>query len=197
MSMKGIVIFLVALLALMSLSCANPISGLISTQTAVIQTKTATVWTPTPSETLTHTPEPRYFELGGVIAFSYTPPENWQENTSEKLMAWNGPGSAKLRFFIDQYKYTVDTLADYIVEYYVGQFSAHCSNNDNFDTDNGLSATWITCINSASGGLGLLSTFLFQNDNGIILVAEYSRNDDRDEEQDIIVEECLRTLRFD
>jgi hypothetical protein len=197
MSKKRIVFLFIALLAFASFSCVDPITGYLSTQTALMQTKTAIMWTPTPSTTLTPTPDSRYLELGGDVDFSYIPPKNWKQNNREELMAWNGPGSAKLRFFSDLYDYTADTLASYIIEYYEGQHSAHCSNNPNLITDNGLSAIWITCINSAANGLGQLSTFLFQNGKGVIVVAEYSRNDDRDEEQDIVVEDCLRTFRFD
>jgi hypothetical protein len=50
------VLFLVILFVLVSLSCSNPISDYFSTRTAVMQTATATMWTPTPTFTPTNTP---------------------------------------------------------------------------------------------------------------------------------------------
>ncbi|MBN2085559.1 MAG: hypothetical protein JW748_10085 [Anaerolineales bacterium] len=56
MARKGPVVFVIALFVLISLSCTNPITSYLSTQTAVMETATATMWTPTPTFTPTHTP---------------------------------------------------------------------------------------------------------------------------------------------
>jgi hypothetical protein len=45
-----------AMLVLASLSCTNPIARYYSTRTAVMETATATMWTPTPTNTPTSTP---------------------------------------------------------------------------------------------------------------------------------------------
>jgi hypothetical protein len=56
MARKGPVVFVIALFVLISLSCTNPITIYFSTQTAVMETATATMWTPTPTFTPTNTP---------------------------------------------------------------------------------------------------------------------------------------------
>ncbi len=53
---KVSVIFVIGLFVLVSLSCSNPITNYFSTQTAVMETATATMWTPTPTYTPTNTP---------------------------------------------------------------------------------------------------------------------------------------------
>jgi len=56
MANRGPVVFVIALLVLISLSCTNPITSYFATQTAVMETATATMWTPTPTFTSTNTP---------------------------------------------------------------------------------------------------------------------------------------------
>jgi hypothetical protein len=56
MGRKGPVIFVIALFVLVSLSCTNPITSYLTTQTAIMETATATMWTPTSTFTPTNTP---------------------------------------------------------------------------------------------------------------------------------------------
>ena len=66
MNRKGPLVFIFALFLLVSLSCTNPITMYFSTQTAIMETATATMWTPTstptktPTNTPTFTPTPDY-----------------------------------------------------------------------------------------------------------------------------------------
>jgi hypothetical protein len=53
---KTPIVILFALLIIASLSCTNPIASYFSTRTAVMETATATMWTPTPTFTPTSTP---------------------------------------------------------------------------------------------------------------------------------------------
>jgi hypothetical protein len=56
MTKKVPLLLVFALLLLSSLSCTNPITMYLSTQTAIMETATATMWTPTPTSTPTNTP---------------------------------------------------------------------------------------------------------------------------------------------
>jgi hypothetical protein len=56
MRRKEPLVFVIVLFVLISLSCTNPITSYFSTQTAVMETATATMWTPTPTFTPTNTP---------------------------------------------------------------------------------------------------------------------------------------------
>jgi len=63
---KGPLLFAIVLLILVSLSCTNPLTTYFSTQTALMETATAAMWTPTstptvtPTNTPTFTPTPDY-----------------------------------------------------------------------------------------------------------------------------------------
>ena len=60
MARKGPVVFVIGLFVMISLSCTNPITSYFSTQTAVMETATATMWTPTPTFTNTPTNTPTF-----------------------------------------------------------------------------------------------------------------------------------------
>ncbi len=196
-----------------SMACSNPITDYFSTRTAVMQTATATMWTPTPTNTPTSTPtntptntptdtpsptpDARYYETGGTADFSYVPPKKWKKNTGEDLMAWTGPGDTMLYFYSDKSNYDASELADLLISYYKSQYGATCDNEGSFDTDAGLDSAWITCIVSVQGGELQVREFLFSDGSGHIVEATYLRVDGQDEDQDPVVEDCLKTLRFD
>ncbi len=82
---KKAVLAVVFVVFLASISCTNPITTYFSTQTAVMETATATMWTPTPTNTptftptltptetptntLTPTPDNRFYETSGGRIF--------------------------------------------------------------------------------------------------------------------------------
>jgi hypothetical protein len=53
---KTPLLLVIAIFVVVSLSCTNPITSYFGTQTAVMDTATATMWTPTPTFTPTNTP---------------------------------------------------------------------------------------------------------------------------------------------
>jgi hypothetical protein len=53
---KTPLLFVLAIFVMVSLSCTNPITSYFGTKTAIMDTATATMWTPTPTFTPTNTP---------------------------------------------------------------------------------------------------------------------------------------------
>ena len=201
MSSKKAVFAVGCMLLIASMACTNPITSYLSTRTAVMQTATATMWTPTPTNTPTftptNTPDPRYYETDGPVDFSYVPPKGWKKDTGEDLMAWQGPGDTNLYFFSDELDYSAKEMVLLVTTYYESEYGAKCSNKGSFSTDEDLDAAWAVCTISASDGTIRIAEYMFTDDHGSFVEATYLRVDDEDEDQDDVVEDCLSTLRFD
>src|SRR4030042_6730957 len=82
---KAPAVFLVVLFLLVSISCANPITDYFSTQTAVRETATAAMWTPTPTCTSTQTPTDTPTD---TPAFTPTPDFLYADDFSDPDSGW-------------------------------------------------------------------------------------------------------------
>ncbi|MBN1438359.1 MAG: hypothetical protein JW929_03030 [Anaerolineales bacterium] len=192
-----------------SMACSNPITDYLSTQTAVKQTATATMWTPTPTDTPTPTPtdtptptptdtptptpDPRYQETYGLFDFSYVPPRGWKKNSGEDLMAWEGPGNTALYFYTNRVNASANEIVDVLVVLYYEEYGFECESQGDFEINSGLDGAWMTC--------DLPNNTLVQeyivSEKGKYVDAVYLREDGEDEDQDPVVEDCIRSIEFD
>jgi hypothetical protein len=200
-----------------SLACTNPITSYLSTQTAVMETATATLWTPTPTltptptstPTVTNTPtatftptlDPRYyFETEGRVNFSYIPPDGWKKITVDgtDLRGWKGPGKTQIGFFDMK---SSDWAADAATEL-ASQLEPLFTNykeegSGTLDLDSGVDNSWLAFSGSLQANKVFITIYTFADGENTIVYAMYVRTPDANEDQDEVVLDSMITFRFD
>jgi hypothetical protein len=194
-----------------SLACTNPITSYFSTQTAVMQTATATMWTPTPTytPTLTSTPtstptptvDPRYyFETAGRVNFAYIPPDGWKKMSVDgiDLRAWSGPGNTALIF--SDMKWT-DSAEDAAIDS-AAQFEALLENYELIDKgvldlESGVDNYWFSFTAYLQGTSLYFYIYSFVDGDNTAVAAMYFRAPGANEDQDSVVLESMNSFRFD
>jgi hypothetical protein len=83
---KAPLLFIVMLFVLVSMSCTNPITMYLTTQTALMQTATAAMWTPTPTYTPTDTPTNTPTD---TPTYTPTPEYLYYEDFEDEGSGWN------------------------------------------------------------------------------------------------------------
>jgi hypothetical protein len=217
MSSKKAVLAVGFILLIASLACSNPITDYFSTQTAVMQTATATMWTPTPTNTPTITPTPtstftptvtpsptkdprRYYETKGRVNFSYIPPDGWRKYklSGTNMQAWSGPGSTQLAFFDMDYDGSAADAADLGKK----ELKAGISNykelgSGELDLESGADNAWFAFSGSTQGVNLIVTCYFFSDGNGEVVYAMYFRLPSSGSGEDSTIEESMSTFRFE
>ena len=197
-----------------SMACTNPIASYFSTRTAVMETATATMWTPTPTNTptatptptatatptntLTPTPDNRFYETGGAINFSYVPPIGWKKSkASNGIYQWAGKGTTVLQFQIQESSSDAAS-AGALAETSMGSIfpGAKIIDEGALSPDSGLDAFFFI-FSAPYSGLKIHAEIYIFSGNGFMLEGIYLRPDDSDADQDPLVKDCMLTMRFD
>jgi hypothetical protein len=184
---------------------ATPSPTATATATATFTptpTSTATL-TPTNTATPTATPDPRVFTASDNT-FSFMPPEDWQSrNLGLAYPAIIGPSygnfAANLVFVQEEPMfptlglgfYTAQ-LQDTVIELFPGvkdiseEFLVTDQNQDYFRWE----------MTRSQDGVAYRQTFYVFEAGGWMLVCTYTRTEDQGAENDALVDESMRTLRF-
>ncbi len=214
MNRKTPFVFAFAMLVIGSLSCTNPIARYYSTRTAVMETATATMWTPTPTntptptptltptqtptDTLTPTPDNRFYEKGGDIEFSYIPPTNWRKSVgSSGLTQWEGKGTTLLTFIVQESSQdaaSAGVMMEATLKTALSSFVV--TNEDVFSPDSGLDAYRFAFTANYQGIAVFGELFIFSG-SGFLVEGLYLRPDSSDETQDALVFDSMITMRFE
>jgi hypothetical protein len=88
---KTPLLFVIAIFVFVSLSCTNPITSYFGTQTAIKDTATATMWTPTPTFTPTNTPTNTPTD---TPTFTPTPDYLFKDDFSDPDSGWDEKDNA-------------------------------------------------------------------------------------------------------
>ncbi len=201
-----------------SLACTNPITSYFSTRTAVMQTATATMWTPTPTDTPTETPTPTstftptnsptptkdpryYYETAGRVNFSYIPPDGWKKLSidSTDLRGWSAEGGdVELALFDMQWDPSAEEAAADMASQFEALFSGYKSLDEGvLDLDSGVDNAWFSFTGSLQGANVFITMYYFADGDNTAVYAMYVRAPDNDQEQDDVVLESMKTFRFD
>jgi hypothetical protein len=217
MSSKKAVLSAGLVLFAASLACTNPITSYFSTQTAVMQTATATMWTPTPTNTPTITPTPTstntptntpsptkdpryYFETAGRANFSYMPPKGWKKLTvsGTDLRGWSGPGSANLGFFDMDINSSAADVASGMETQFRALFGNFKSQGDGvLDLESGVDNAWFSFTGSLQGTNFFVTMYFFVNGSDTAVYGMYFRMPGANEDQDSVVLDSMNSFRFD
>ncbi|MGB7537373.1 MAG: hypothetical protein WBM17_02425 [Anaerolineales bacterium] len=194
-----------------SLACTNPITSYFSTRTAVMQTATATMWTPTPTftPTLTSTPtstptptvDPRYyFETAGRVNFSYIPPDGWKKLSVDgtDLRGWSGPGDTELGFFDMKWDQSAEDAASDMTSQFQALFDNYDAQDDGvLDLESGADNAWFSFNASLQGYNVFITMYFFADGDNTAVYAMYFRTPGANENQDSVVLDSMNSFRFD
>ncbi len=201
-----------------SLACTNPITTYFSTQTAVMQTATATMWTPTPTNTPTITPTPTstftptnsptptqdpryYYETAGRVNFSYIPPKGWKKLSVDgtDLRGWStAGGQVEIAFFDERNTGTAaDAAADMETQLKAVFAGYKAQDSGTLDMASGVDNAWFSFSGKLQGMGVYLTLYFFSDGNNTVVYAMYFRTPGANEDQDSVVADCMSTLRFD
>jgi hypothetical protein len=192
-----------------------PAAAMLPAETVSTDTPTAPIFTPTATRTSipTRTPFPtpsRYFETSGPIHFSFIPPyewtmREWQGSPYTAWQWWRSKSTAfTLGFFWEQYDGSAKSFAKAVV-----QSIESDSNNDPrteyrlvsegvFTTDAGIdSYKIIFTSNDDLADLCFYHTYYYYFRNGNIINALFLRDELWGPARDPIVDESMRTFRFE
>ncbi|MBN2085560.1 MAG: hypothetical protein JW748_10090 [Anaerolineales bacterium] len=200
-----------------SLACSNPITNYFSTKTAVMETATATMWTPTPTNTPTITPTPtststptatmtptvdprRYFETEGRADFSYIPPDGWRKLTVDgtDMRGWSGPGDTELGIFDMRWNDSAEDAAYEMASEFENIFDNYQEEGDGvLDLESGDDNAWFAFSGSLQGYKVFITMYFFVDGDGTAVYAMYFRTPDNDEDQDEVVLESMSSFQFE
>ncbi len=193
-----------------SLACTNPITSYFSTQTATMWTPTPTntptpTLTPTPTNTptatLTPTVDPRYyFETAGRADFSYIPPDGWRKLTIDgtDLRGWSGPGDTELGFFDMKWDDSAEDAASDTAAEFEAVFDNYQDEGDGvLDLESGVDNYWFAFSGSLQGYDVFITMFYFADGDNTAVYAMYFRTPGDDEDQDDVVFESMSSFQFD
>jgi len=210
MSSKKIVTAVAFVLFLASMACTNPIASYFSTRTAVMETATATMWTPTPTNTstptstktptrtLTPTPENRFYETSGAISFSYVPPTGWRKSIDTNgLYEWQGTGSTVLTFLIEGSSEDATTAGGETETTMESAFHGYQLVDEGaFSPSSNLDSFRFAFTAPFQGSNVYFEWFIFSG-NGYLVEALYIRTVGADEDQDALIMDSMMTMQFD
>jgi hypothetical protein len=208
--------------SLVSLACSNPITGFLSTRTAMMRTATATLFTATPTDsptptptatptaTLTPSPTPlfRNHESCGSPSsdISYLLPETWDLSTVESTdcSALFGPKMSNgwrvaVLFYVHSDTRTLSAIAASIVSNMENEktdFRYTNSSRDSFETDSGLDAEKIIGVLTQDGDRYADTIYVFKRGSRFI-IAEYTRLEDEFEVLDAEVDLIMRSVELE
>jgi hypothetical protein len=217
MSSKKAVLSAGLVLFAASMACTNPITSYFSTQTAVMQTATATMWTPTPTNTPTITPtptstytptntpsptkDPRYYsETAGQVNFSYIPPDGWKKMSFDgtDLRGWSGPGDTNLAFYDMNWDQSADSAASDGASGFKGIFSDYVAQDEGvLNLESGVDNAWFSFTGTLQGTNVFITMYFFANGSDTAIYAMYFRMPGTDEDQDSVVLDSMTSFRFD
>jgi hypothetical protein len=191
------------------LTGCGPSQETLATQTAKMQTASATMWTPTPTvtptSTFTPTADRRYYETAGGIPISYVPPEGWSQSqpVNGSLMGWYWKGetmTCPLAFNMEQSDLALDPFIQKSQAEVAKLFKDFSILSQTpFSTDANLEADKMEASFTLAMGADIklyMAVYYFHQD-GYYVVAAYDRPFDLDNSQDTIVDASMRTFRFD
>ncbi len=200
-----------------SLACTNPITSYFSTQTAVMQTATATMWTPTPTNTPTITPTPTstftptatltptldpryYYETAGRVNFSYIPPKGWRKLSisGSDLRGWSGPGNTQLGFYDERNTGSAaEAAGDTEAQLKAVVSGLKIQDSGELNLASGLDNAWFSFTGSIQGLSVYATIYLFSDGDNTVVYGMYLRTPGANEDQDSIIVDSLSTFRFD
>jgi hypothetical protein len=205
---------MVFVLFLASISCTNPIARYFSTRTAVMETATATMWTPTPTNTptstptstptktptntLTPTPDNRFYEKGGAIEYSYIPPTGWRKSMgADGLYEWQGKGDTILTFNIQESSMDAATAGALMENTLKSALTKFVLVDEGvFSPDSGLDSYRFS-FNADFQGVTVYGELYAFSGSDYLVEGLYLRSDVSNQNQDPLVKESLLTMRFE
>jgi hypothetical protein len=214
MSSKKAAFTMVFVLFLASLSCTNPIVRYFSTRTAVMETATATMWTPTPTNTptstptqtptktptntLTPTPDNRFYEKGGAIEYSYIPPTGWRKSMgADGLYEWQGKGDTILTFNIQEDSMDAAAAGALMENTLKSALTGFVLVDEGvFSPDSGLDSYRFSFTADFQGVTVYGELYAFSGSDYLV-EGLYLRSDVSNQNQDPLVKESLLTMRFE
>ena len=214
MSSKKAVLAVVFLLILASMACTNPITSYFSTRTAVMETATATMWTPTPTNTRTFTPtftptktptrtltptsDNRFYEKGAAIQFSYVPPEGWTKSKgSTGTTSWSGPGGVQLTFIVQASSWDAAFAGAQMEDAMKATFPGYKLVEEGvFSPDSGLDAYRFAFSAPYQGVTLYFEVYVFSG-SGYLVEGLYLRSNTSNQDQDAVIMDTMMTMRFE
>lgn len=203
----------------LSTSCENPIQSYLNTQTALMETATATLWTPTSTNTLTNSPTPTrtitptktitptqtptstrdpnlFTETKATKMFSYIPPKGWQSYIyiDTNFTFWNGPGGCKLAFYqqktnVSPRMYATIEMEDLMNELNYFKYIA----SGPYYPASGLEAYSFSFI---MGGNKYVAIYIF-SDGVWLLEAQFIRPPSCPDTQDALIATTMRSMQYE
>jgi hypothetical protein len=198
------------------LACANPMGDFLTTRTFQAATSTAAMWTATPTATGTPTPrptatptatttlvpsatpDPRFHEAKGAIRFSYNPPQGWDQKFGEGLTGWWSTDiSCDLEFVLVKLETDLSTFQTAFWRELAKQYKfAGGGSGGDFLSDTDVEITKSVSWAKKDNAVIRLSIFYFQKDTNL-LIAIYGRPAELHQEFDDVVDQSMRSLRFE
>jgi hypothetical protein len=192
-------------------------AAMLPTETSAVATDTpaAPILTPTATRTSipTRTPFPtpsRYFETSGPVHFSFIPPyewitREWQGSPYTAWQWWRSKSTAfSLGFFWEQYDGSAESFAKEVVQsldsgsYNDLRTEFKLVSDGVFTTDAGIdSYKLIFTSNDYMADLCFYHTYYYFYRNGNIIKALFLRDELWGPARDPIVDESMRTFRFE
>jgi hypothetical protein len=158
----------------------------------------------TPSQTGPANIQPnRFTETTGISKFSYIPPAGWKKipATNKSLTSWQGPmqtgGTACLLVFnIEQSEISTAEEAKKLVESLTTGQGVKITAQGRFINDAGLDAYKMVILISSQDQNIQFVIYLFHS-RGFLITAGYIRIAEQNKEQDAVVEQSMKTLKYE
>jgi hypothetical protein len=157
-----------------------------------------------PTRTVTGPPGmDRFIETAGLVPFSYVPPQGWTlvPDSGSVLTSWTGPVqqadiACALLFNLEASDKTAEESAAEVLAPLQGQQDTEIVSQGRFQTNSGLDAYKVVIINN-SPEYNILMMVYFFHDNGYVIMAGYMRLKESNADQDAIIEQSMKTMRFE
>jgi hypothetical protein len=177
-----------------------------ATETPVLGTTPDPAAATKPSE-VAQTPElqeiGRFFEKNASRPFSYVPPEGWSPSsqTEGKMTSWSGPLQSSgmkcvLGFQIEKKDQSASAYAEDMISQLPADGSVTLVDSGEFATLSGVDAYKLILAGTMGETELLFGVYIFSY-NGDVVTAPYMRLSAENAEQDALIDQSLKTFRFE